>query len=497
MSEVRDGARAAKDGTVMRGRRPLLVVALAVSGCASTSPEASFRDVAAMVEQRTGHALYWNRRTPEDARVAAAIGEMVKHDLTLDEAVQIALLNNRTLIATYEELSIGQADLVQAGLLRNPTFRARMTTAEADRLDPNLELGVAWDFLDVLMLPAKRKIAATQLEATKLRVADAVLDVTAETKRAYFELVTAQQVAAMRAVVADAAEASADLTAQQAAAGNASELSLANEQSTLEQFRLDLARARADVVLARERLTRLLGLWGLEARFTVPSRLPELPRDEPPIAHLESTAMARRLDLESLRKEREAIGRTLSLVESSRFTPGLGVAVDVARLDTGHVAVAPGAEVELPLFDQKQALVARMEALFRQADDRLRARAVELRSEVRAAHARAELARSTALQYRTRILPLRERVVALSQQHYDAMLLGVYQLLAAKQSEVNGYREYIETTRDYWIARVDLERAVGVRMASPATPPPEGGTTPPAPRPPGESAPAEHHHPSS
>jgi cobalt-zinc-cadmium efflux system outer membrane protein len=465
------------------------VLALFVAGCASTSPNDAFRDVAAMVEQRSGHAVYWNRGTPEDAQVAAVIRDTLKHELTAEQAVQIALLNNRSLIATYEELSIGQAEVVQAGLLRNPTFSARMTTAEADRLDPNLELGVAWDFLDVVMLPAKRKIAATQLEATKLRVADAVLAVTSDTRRAYFELVTAQQVTSMRRAVAEAAEASADLAARQNAAGNTNDLSLVNEQSTFEQFRFDLARAEADVLAAREGLTRLLGFWGPEASsLTVPSRLPELPAKETPVAHMEAMAMAKRLDLESLRKEREAIGRTLSLVRSSRFTPGVGIGVDGARLNNGTVVLAPNTQLELPIFDQKQALVARIEALFRQADDRLRARAVELRSEVRAASSRAEFARNTVVQYRTRIIPLRERLVALSQQQYDAMLLGVYQLLAAKQSEVNGYREYIEATRDYWLARIDLERAVGVRMEQPPAPP----TSPATPS--SESAPAEHHH---
>jgi cobalt-zinc-cadmium efflux system outer membrane protein len=46
------------------------------------------------------------------------------------------------------------------------------------------------------------------------------------------------------------------------------------------------------------------------------------------------------------------------------------------------------------------------------------------------------------------------------------MLLGVYQLLAAKQNEINSYREYIESVRDYWIARADLERAIGTRLAA-------------------------------
>ena len=47
------------------------------------------------------------------------------------------------------------------------------------------------------------------------------------------------------------------------------------------------------------------------------------------------------------------------------------------------------------------------------------------------------------------------------------MLLGVYQLIFAKQGEFNVYREYIEALRDYWIARSDLERAVGTRLVAP------------------------------
>jgi cobalt-zinc-cadmium efflux system outer membrane protein len=95
-----------------------------------------------------------------------------------------------------------------------------------------------------------------------------------------------------------------------------------------------------------------------------------------------------------------------------------------------------------------------------------------------------QYARNTVAQYRSRVIPLRERVVALSQERYDAMLLGVYQLLAAKQSEVNAYREAIEAARDYWLARVDLERTVAVRL-----PTPPAGAAPSAPPP----APAQDH----
>jgi cobalt-zinc-cadmium efflux system outer membrane protein len=70
------------------------------------------------------------------------------------------------------------------------------------------------------------------------------------------------------------------------------------------------------------------------------------------------------------------------------------------------------------------------------------------------------------------LVPLREKIVALSQEQYDAMLLGVYQVLAAKQQELAAYREYVVAVRDYWIARAELERAAGGRLVGPLPPPP-------------------------
>ena len=121
---------------------------------------------------------------------------------------------------------------------------------------------------------------------------------------------------------------------------------------------------------------------------------------------------------------------------------------------------------------------------------------MDIRAEVRAARQRMDYARATVAHFRARVIPLRERLVALSQQQYDAMLLGVYQLLAAKQSEVSAYREAIEAARNYWLARVDLERAVAVRLPSapPAAQPPR---TPPAPEPPAAPPAHEHQHPST
>ena len=119
-------------------------------GCASTSPEPAFQEVSAMVERRTGRHVEWNQGGPEDRKVAEAIHRKLSGMLTLDAAVEIALLQNRGLLATYEELSVSQADLVQAGLLKNPVLSLdiRIQSSAWD-----LEGSFVEDFVEIFLIP--------------------------------------------------------------------------------------------------------------------------------------------------------------------------------------------------------------------------------------------------------------------------------------------------------------------------------------------------------
>ncbi|HEX8795802.1 MAG TPA: TolC family protein [Polyangiaceae bacterium] len=436
------------------------------------------------MDQRSGHRVAWDAGTGEDTQVERAVEQMLAHELTVDEAVQIALLRHESLLAMYEELGVGQADLVQAGLLKNPVFGVSLAPSEYDTLQPPVIGSVAMDFLDLFTLPARKKIAATELEAVKMRVGDAVLDLAARVRTAYFAVLSAQQVVAMRRTILEAADAAAEMATRQHDAGNMNDLDLANEQALEAQVRLDLTRAEGDALAAREQLTQLMGLWGTQTLWRTPDRLPELPPAEGSLEHLESLAVAQRLDLAARRREFEALSRIESFVQSTRWTGTLQAQLEVdPTISGGHNPLGPGVALSLPIFDQGQASVARVRALRRQSEHRLNALAVEVRSQVRIARDRVVLTRQLAEGYRSGLVPLRERVVALSQQQYDAMLLGVYQLIAAKQNEVDAYREYIEAVRDYWVARSDLERAVGGRIGRPPAPPPGTAAEPAAPPP--------------
>jgi cobalt-zinc-cadmium efflux system outer membrane protein len=91
-------------------------------GCATFDQRAGFSDVRMAVEERSGKRVAWNLGTDLDAEAAAEVQRLLAGPLTADGAIQVALLNNRSLQATYADLGIAQADVVQAGLLTNPVF---------------------------------------------------------------------------------------------------------------------------------------------------------------------------------------------------------------------------------------------------------------------------------------------------------------------------------------------------------------------------------------
>ena len=237
------------------------------------------------------------------------------------------------------------------------------------------------------------------------------------------------------------------------------------------QAHLDLARSEEQLLDDRERLGELLGVGSTRSAWTVPASLPALAKSEPALDQLETFAVAHRLDLQVARAELGVRDRALSITKATRLFGVIEVGADIHREVVGGTVAGPSLRLELPIFDQGQARVARQRSLYRQAERELEALELQIRSEIRRRRAHLLVARASVEYYQSSLLPVRERIVALSQRHYSAMLLGVYQLLQAKQDEANTYREYIEAVRDYFIARSQLERAAGGPL-----PPAEAGT---------------------
>src|SRR5581483_10857689 len=197
--------------------------------------------------------------------------------LTAQRAIQIALLNNRQLQSVYADLGVAQADLVQAGLLKNPLFDG-FATFPLSGGRPNFELTAVMGFLDIFYLPLRKRVAASRFEEAKTRVAGAVLD-------------------------------------------------FARERVLLEGAKLRLRSAEISTRQSREQLNILMGLWGNETGWQTEGRLPDLPKQTAALEGFESAAVERSLDLAGQRQRIVSAGEQLGVDRAAALIPDIDAGV--------------------------------------------------------------------------------------------------------------------------------------------------------------------------
>jgi outer membrane protein TolC len=233
----------------------IVAIAIAVTllaGCTTFSNDGGFGTVSTAASERLGKDAVMIKTDEDRSAVANRTRELLSAPLNMDDAVQIALLNNRGLQASYSELGIAEADLVQVGRLPNPGFSFSRTHGGDDlSISRTFTLGM----LRVLTMPLTTRIESRRFEQTRLLAANAMLEVAADARRAYLRAVAATQSAAYAEQVKDAAEASAELAWRMQQAGNFSKLDYAREQAFYAEAIAQAARAQQQSVSAQEKLT--------------------------------------------------------------------------------------------------------------------------------------------------------------------------------------------------------------------------------------------------
>jgi len=449
-----------------------LAVAAFLAGCATIPKDAGFGDVQRLTADRTGYVVQWNGHTTDDQAVAAKVHELLHGPLTADQAVQIALLNNHHLQATFEDLGIAQADLVQAGLLKNPIFDLGVRFPDRGPSGTYLDIAAADDFLDIALIPARKKVAQAQFDRAKAKVADEILTLCAQARAAFYACQAAQQMAQLQQTIAQASGASLTVAQKLHDAGNLTDLDFASQRALDTRSKVALADAQAAAIEAREQVNSITGVGTSDTQWKIFAPLPDLPVHEISTDGLESLAARQRQDLAAARQDVIVQARTLGATVDNRFLQELAIGPEFEHETDGQWRIGPTVSVSVPLFDQGRARTARAQAMLRQSEERYYALVVDVRSQVRAAGARLLNARQKALLCRDQVLPAEQDLLRQTQLQYNGGFVGVFRLLQARRDQIDAAREYVQALRDYWTARANLDRAVGGRLppaVSPAT----------------------------
>lgn len=431
--------------------------ALLLVGCASFSPDGGAGRVSELTKERTGQGIQVQRSERDTDAARVRVAELLKQPLTADSAVEIALLNNRGLQASFAELGIAEADRVRAGRLANPTVSfGRLRGGGVTEIDRS----VMFNLIGLLTLPVASEVAQRQLEQAQYQAAFDAVGVAAQARKAFFGAVAAQDLVGYYEQVKDAADAANDLAQRMLRAGNFSKLAQMREQAFHADATANLARARHQAVAERERLIRALGLSGDLLAFTLPEHLPELPTAPFQPRDAEQTAIDKRLDVLMAKRATEATAKSLGLTRSTRLVNVLEAGY-ATKSQTGE-ARQNGYEIELelPLFDFGSTRTARAKAVYMQSVHRTAEVAINARSEVREFHSAYRAAFDLARHYRDELVPLRKRISEENLLRYNGMLTSVFELLADARDQVTTVAAAIEAQRDFWLAETNLQTAL-------------------------------------
>ncbi len=453
----------------MSGRHPfssaLFVIGalLGISGCASFSADGGFDRIADTAQTQLNKEAVW-ARTPEQARqLESRVQALLDKPLSVDDAVQVALFNNKGLQAAFAQLQISEADWVQAGRLPNPTFSMlRASKQVADGLGYKIEQSLTFNIFFLITRPLAQAAEQRNFENTQRQVAQHMLTVASQTRKAYYSVLAARETARYMQQVRTAAEAGAQLGQRMAQAGNWSKLQQAREQGFYADAVLGQSRADLSYQMALEKLIRLLGVWGPQTTIQLPERLPDLPAQVQDLPRIEEAALAQRLDVQAARLHTMAVANNLGLSKATRFINVLEVGparvLEGPRNDgfkTGYTV-----SLELPIFDFGSAKVAKAEALYMQSVYTTAQTALQARSEVRQAYLSYRSTYDMARHYRDEVVPLSKRISEENQLRYNGMLIGVFDLLADARTQIASVNNYIDALRDFWMAQADLEMAM-------------------------------------
>jgi len=459
---------------------PRLVAASALSalcgGC--IAQDAGYADVRRVVHDRVGQDVRWRAVESGGSLTGDETKALLDKPLSAESAVRLAVLNNHDLQAAFEELGIARARLVSAVALPNPELTGWIGFVHGSRAD--LTFAVTESVSDLLWLPLRESAARAELDAAKLGVVGRVLDLVFAVKVAFYEHEAAKRILSLTRTTRDAAEASFEAALRLHDAGNIPDLDFLNQQALREESAAAAEEAAVEGSRAAARLSLLLGVpLPSSAIASGKGEAPDvsaLPPTELDVARLDGRALERSLDVEIARREGYAASRRASLARATGLLPDLRAGVEAERLDVW--ALGPVAALRFPLFYQGQGEVSEAEAGMRRATETRAALLARVGAEAKLAGERLFAARTRVIRYEKEILPLRRRIVEETLLRYNAMGVGVFQLLAAKRDQLDAELRYARAVRDYCVVRTEVELFLAGRLPAsrpssqmPAAPP--------------------------
>ena len=457
-------------------RMTIAALPFALGACAATLPAgitatgAGFGLVASKTQGATGKRSVWVQNAAQAQQVARDVHAMThQRTISANTAVQVALLNNRGLQASYADIGISATEVWQQATPENPIVSVGLLGIGAPELGlfRALESVVRVNLLDVPTRRRRVAVAQADYQRAQMQAVVDTLTLAVQTRTAWIDAVAAFEAVVLLNRAASAADASSELAARLGQTGALNRAGQAREQAFDAELAAQAAEARLAAVSAKETLTRLMGLWGTEVDYYVPDALPALPGGLRSTSGIEARALQNRVDLEVARLSLAATAAAYGLTDATRVLTDLevvaGAELERERED-GNIEeeVLPQVELEfqIPIYDSGKARMRKAELSYLQGANMLAETAVAIRSEARNAETQYRGSYAIARQYRDVILPLRETINEEALLANNGMITSTFELLADVREGLGSQLDAAEAKHQFWLAAASLDAAI-------------------------------------
>ncbi|MBB5536018.1 TolC family protein [Rhizobium giardinii] len=447
---------------------------LILGGCVSAAEysqkNSGFSSVSSKTAEATGKDAIWIQNRRDAQAVSGRVKTLLaRKSVDVETAVQVALLNNKGLQAAYADLGDSAANAWQSTMLVNPTVEVGLIGIGTPGLEAfkTVEGVIATNLLALATHERNVEIADTEFRKAQLNATLGTLQLAADTRRAWINAVAAWETVSQLNQAQAAADAASDLAQKLGETGALTKGGQAREHVFYAELAGQTAKARLEARLAKEELTRLMGLWGSDIDYQIPNRLAQLPKGLIKRDLIEAEALQRRVDLQMAKLDLEAKAKSYNLTEATRYVTDLEILTGFEtereledgekNVDTtGNVAL----EFVIPIFDSGKARMRKGELAYMRAANLLAEKAVNVRSEARSAYQAYRSNYDIARHYRNSVVPLRTKIEEESLLTYNGMITNTFELLADSREKVNSILLAVNAKRDFWLAEANLAPAI-------------------------------------
>ncbi|AXS42099.1 TolC family protein [Breoghania sp. L-A4] len=447
---------------------------VALAGCVTgqqidqySAPDAGFSTVSTTTGQAIGKQTVWAQNKDDAQALAVRVHALVhKKTINADTAVQVALLNNKGLQAAYAEMGLSAAEAWQQTMLPNPKVSIGIFGIASPELGAyrSIEGLIAANILALATRRSRVAIADTRFRQAQLTAVLETLRLATETRQAWINAVGAFETTVYFNQAQNAADAASELAQKLGESGAMPKGNQAREHAFYAELSGQKAQARLAARLAKEKLTRLMGLWGVDVDYYVPDYLPRLPASVARRNAIETEALQRRVDLQIARLELQAVAQSHGLTVATRYVTDLeiigGFESERERDEDGGRKTVTTLQAELefviPIFDSGEARQRKGELAYMRAANKLAEKAVNVRSEARSAYMAYTATHAIARHYQNSVLPLRTGIEEESLLTYNGMITNTFELLADTRAKISTLLQSVAAKRDFWLADANL-----------------------------------------